>query len=114
MILCAFHCLALKTTERQLVSQGIRVQRRRLRESVKRVDPVGRRIRTINTIKRRVYSVHSWMAIISLLGIKKNTSCLSTRTQRSSLMYIAENQNFLIYSMRQNIFYMYNNLGGDL
>ena len=36
--------IGMKTIEGELLSHGIRVQRRRLCESVKRVDPVGRRL----------------------------------------------------------------------
>ena len=47
----------LKTIEGELVLQGVRVQQRRIRESVKRVDPVGRRLRTINALRRLLYNV---------------------------------------------------------
>ena len=61
----------LKTIEGELVSQGVRVQRRRLRESVKRVDPVGRRLQRINVIRRRVYSVHSPLSLWHMDGNHK-------------------------------------------
>ena len=42
-----------------LVGRGIRVQRRRARESIWRVDPVGREMRRRFTVRRRVYNVSS-------------------------------------------------------
>lgn len=60
-----------KTIEGELVSQGIRVQRRRLRESIKRVDPVGRRLRSLNSIRRRVYNVRSPLALWHMDGNHK-------------------------------------------
>ena len=53
------------------MSQGVRVQRQRLRKSIKRVDPVGRRIRAINTIQRRVYNVHSPLSLWHMDGNHK-------------------------------------------
>ena len=61
----------MKTIEGELRAEGIRVQRRRLRESVKRVDPVGRRLRRINGIKRRIYSVHSPLSLWHMDGNHK-------------------------------------------
>ncbi len=47
----------------QLKSQGIRVQRHRIRESLRRIDPLGCTLRWFNTVQRRNYSVpHSqWL-----------------------------------------------------
>ena len=61
----------MKTIEGELLAQGIRVQRRRIRNSVKRMDPVGRRIRTINVIRRRVYNVHSPLSLWHMDGNHK-------------------------------------------
>lgn len=40
-------------------SRGINIQRRRLRASIERVDPVGRELRRLMCLKRRSYSVES-------------------------------------------------------
>ena len=40
-----------------LRSQGLRIQRRRLRESIMRVDPLGRILRRFQVMRRRVYKV---------------------------------------------------------
>ena len=61
----------LKTIEGELVAQGIRVQRHRLRSSVKRVDPVGRRLRAFTNIHRRIYNVHSPLALWHIDGNHK-------------------------------------------
>lgn len=61
----------LKTIEGYLRSQGIRVQRARLRSAVKRVDPVGRRLRAIRPIRRRVYNVRSPLALWHMDGNHK-------------------------------------------
>ena len=47
----------------QLKSQGIRVQRHRIRESLRRMDPLGCMLRWFNAVQRRSYSVpHSqWL-----------------------------------------------------
>ena len=37
----------MKTIEGELQAEGVRAQKRKLRESVKRVDPVGRRLRRV-------------------------------------------------------------------
>lgn len=42
-----------------LRNQGIRVQRRLIRESISRVDPIGKAYRRARAIVRRQYSVHS-------------------------------------------------------
>ena len=60
-----------KTIEGELISQGIRVQRRRLRASLKRVDPVGRRLRSLNAIRRRMYNVPSPLALWHMDGNHK-------------------------------------------
>ena len=61
----------MKTIEGSLVSQGIRVQRARLRNCLKRVDPIGRRLRSITTIRRRVYNVRSPLALWHMDGNHK-------------------------------------------
>ena len=52
-----------------LLSKGITMQRRRLRESVERVDPVGKVVRRFRNLKRRVYSVEGpnalWLVLLS-------------------------------------------------
>lgn len=53
------------------MSQGIRVQRARLRNCLKRVDPIGRRLRSITTIRRRVYNVRSPLALWHMDGNHK-------------------------------------------
>lgn len=63
--------LGTKTIEGELISQGIRVQRHRLRDSIKRVDPVGRRLRSLNSIHRRVYNVRSPLALWHMDGNHK-------------------------------------------
>ena len=63
--------LGLKTIEGELLAQGICVQRHRFRSSVKRVDPVGRRLRAFANIRRRVYNVHSPLALWHLDGNHK-------------------------------------------
>lgn len=61
-----------KTIQGELISQGIRVQRRRLRDSLKRVDPVGRRLRAMNScLQRRVYNVRSPLALWHMDGNHK-------------------------------------------
>ncbi|XP_028406849.1 uncharacterized protein LOC114529291 [Dendronephthya gigantea] len=60
-----------KTIEGELRSLGVCVQRRRLRDSLKRVDPVGRRIRAMTVIQRRVYNVHSPLALWHMDGNHK-------------------------------------------
>ena len=49
------------------MSQGIRVQKARLRNCLKRVDPIGRRLRSI----RRVYNVRSPLALWHMDGNHK-------------------------------------------
>ena len=66
----------LKTIEGELLSQGVRVQRRRIGESVKRVDPVGRQLRTINAVRRRVYSVRSPLSLWHMDGNHKLIRCV--------------------------------------
>ena len=61
----------MKTIDNCLVSQGIRVQRARLRNSLKRVDRVGRRLRSINSIHRRVYNVRSPLSLWHMDGNHK-------------------------------------------
>lgn len=61
----------VKTIEGELISQGIRVQRHRLRDSIKRIDPIGRRLRAITAIKRRAYNVRSPLALWHLDGNHK-------------------------------------------
>ena len=46
-------------TFRALRGRGLRVQRHRVRESINRVDPVGRALRRQRTIVRRIYNVPS-------------------------------------------------------
>ena len=53
------------------MAQGIRVQRHRLRSSVKRVDPVGQRLREFTNIRRRIYNVHSPLALWHIDGNHK-------------------------------------------
>ena len=53
------------------MSQGVKVQRRRIRDCVKRVDPVGRRLRTINAIRRRIYNIHSPLSLWHMDGNHK-------------------------------------------
>ncbi|XP_068689842.1 uncharacterized protein [Montipora foliosa] len=60
-----------KTIEGYLASQGVRVQRWRLRNAIKRVDPVGRRLRSMNTICRRQYNVRSPLALWHMDGNHK-------------------------------------------
>ena len=61
-----------KIIEGELISHGIRVQRRRLRDSLKRVDPVGRRLRAMDScIQRRVYNVRSPLALWHMDGNHK-------------------------------------------
>ena len=61
----------MTTIDNCLVSQGIRVQRARLRNSLKRVDRVGRRFRSINSIRRRVYNVRSPLSLWHMDGNHK-------------------------------------------
>ena len=61
----------MKTIEGSLLSQGIRVQRARLRNSLKRVDPIGRRLRSLTTIRRRVYNVRSPLSLWHMDGNHK-------------------------------------------
>ena len=61
----------MKTIAGSLVSQGIRVQRARLRSSLKRVDSIGRRLRSLTTIRRRVYNVRSPLALLHMDGNHK-------------------------------------------
>ncbi|CAB4024333.1 PREDICTED: uncharacterized protein LOC107336548, partial [Paramuricea clavata] len=61
-----------KIIKGELISHGIRVQRRRLRDSLKRVDPVGRRLRAMDScIQRRVYNVRSPLALWHMDGNHK-------------------------------------------
>ena len=62
-----------KTVEGELVAHGISVQRTRLRDSLKRVDPVGRRLRNaiMNAVHRRVYNVRSPLALWHMDGNHK-------------------------------------------
>ena len=52
-----------KAVQAALKSQGICVQRGRLRKSVKKVDPTGVERRKVICIQRRVYSVRSPLAL---------------------------------------------------
>ena len=58
----------MKTIEGCLASQGVRVQRARLRSSLKRADPDGQRLRSLNPIRRRVYSVRSPLSLWHMDG----------------------------------------------
>ncbi|RMX47377.1 hypothetical protein pdam_00018740, partial [Pocillopora damicornis] len=60
-----------KTIEGYLVSQGVRVQRWRLRSAIKRVDHIGRRLRSMNAIRRHVYNVLSPLALWHMDGDHK-------------------------------------------
>ncbi|KAK3744044.1 hypothetical protein QZH41_011924, partial [Actinostola sp. cb2023] len=60
-----------KTIHGALTSQGIRVQRARLRSSIKICDPIGRRLRSMNTIHRRIYNVRSPLALWHMDGNHK-------------------------------------------
>ena len=64
-----FIYLGRKPIEGEWLAQGIRVQRRRIRNSVKRVDPVRHRIQTINVIRRQVYNVHSLLSLWQMVEI---------------------------------------------
>ena len=46
-----------KTLQGALQSRGIRIQRRRLSSSVERVDPIGKVLRRLRTLRRRKYQV---------------------------------------------------------
>ena len=61
----------LQTIEGYLVSQGARVQRWRLRSAIKRVDHIGRRLRSMNAIRRHVYNVLSPLALWHMDGNHK-------------------------------------------
>lgn len=60
-----------KMTSGRLLSQGIRVQRQRLRECLKRVDPMGIARRCRNILHRRRYSVRSPNALWHIDGYHK-------------------------------------------
>ncbi|KAJ7379552.1 hypothetical protein OS493_015347 [Desmophyllum pertusum] len=70
-IMTNFPRSGFKTIEGCLVSQGVRVQRWRLRNAIKRVDPIGRRLRSMHTIRRRVYNVRSPLALWHMDGNHK-------------------------------------------
>ena len=46
-----------KTLQGALQSRGIRIQRRRLSSSVESVDPIGKVLRRLRTLRRRKYQV---------------------------------------------------------
>ena len=66
-----FTSTGLKTIEGYLLSKGIRVQRSRLTNAVMRADPIGGRLRAMNTIRRRVYQVRSPLALWHMDGNHK-------------------------------------------
>ena len=67
----AFPRCGEKLTDGKLRSQGILVQRERVRESLRRVDPVGSQLRRKMSLHRRVYSVSSPNALWHLDGHHK-------------------------------------------
>ncbi|XP_071964143.1 uncharacterized protein [Antedon mediterranea] len=71
MITMNFPRSGLKSIEAHLMKDGIRVRREALRDSVKRVDPVGRHLRSLRCIRRRVYSVPSPLALWHIDGNHK-------------------------------------------
>ncbi|XP_068717887.1 uncharacterized protein [Montipora capricornis] len=75
-IITNFPRSGMKTINGCLVSQGIRVQRARLRNSLKRVDPVGRRLRSINIIRRLVYNVRFPLSLWHMDGNHKLVRCI--------------------------------------
>ena len=46
-----------KMLQGALQSRGIRIQRRRLRSSIERVDPIGKVLRRLQTLRRRKYQI---------------------------------------------------------
>ena len=60
-----------KTVNGRLRSQGVFVQRERVRESLRRVDPIGVELRARHTLHRRVYHVQSPNALWHLDGYHK-------------------------------------------
>ena len=60
-----------KTVNGRLRSYGIRVQRERIRESLRRIDPSGVRSRCRNVLHRRVYKVFSSNALWHIDGYHK-------------------------------------------
>ena len=67
----AFPRCGEKLSDGKLRSQGILVQRERVRESLRRVDPVGSQLRRKMSLHRRVYSVSSPNALWHLDGHHK-------------------------------------------
>ena len=60
-----------KTVHRRLKSKGIHVQRERIRQSLRRVDPTGVQARARQVLHRRVYNVPSPNALWNLDGYHK-------------------------------------------
>ncbi|KAK3736979.1 hypothetical protein QZH41_004685 [Actinostola sp. cb2023] len=60
-----------KSIDGLLVSSGIRVQRYRLRKALRDADPLGRRLRMMTGIVRRVYQVHSPLSLWHMDGNHK-------------------------------------------
>ena len=63
--------IGVRVIRGQLESQGIHVQRVRVRESLRRVDPMGVELRVRRVLHRRVYSVESPNALWHLDGYHK-------------------------------------------
>ena len=60
-----------KSVSGLLRSQGCKIQRQRIRESIRRVDPVGVQLRSRRTLHRRVYNVRSPNSLWHLDGYHK-------------------------------------------
>ena len=60
-----------------LLSHGITVQREMLRKSIERVDPVGKVLRRLRTLRRRAYNVSTPNALWQWLGFTFNAQIFS-------------------------------------
>ena len=60
-----------KTVLSQLKSQGYKIQRQRVRDSIRRVDPIGLQVRSRRCLHQRVYRVRSTNSLWHLDGYHK-------------------------------------------
>lgn len=68
---CSFPCCGVKMMTSKLRSQGIHVQRERIRQSMKRIDPFGIERRLRNVLHRRIYNVKCPNALWHIDGYHK-------------------------------------------
>ena len=70
-VILLHHQSGEKSVSSQLKSQGYKIQRERVRESIRRVDPIGVALRSRRVLHRRIYHVESPNSLWHLDGYHK-------------------------------------------